>query len=345
MRLVDLCAGKDNNLNLLRALAALSVLLSHSFALSSGSPATEPLRSLIGMTPGSIAVDVFFVISGFLVTASICRSQSLIDFVAARFLRIFPGLFVMLVLSVFGLGLAMTTLSPKAYLSSSATYSYFAWCLTLFRGVKYELPGVFEANPYRLAVNGSLWTLPYEVRMYAILGGSWLLCRLLSGAYQAKLFPIICIGAACTSGAYLLTRQTQSGDGAQFIWLFFMFFTGASFFVLRKWIHLSGAALIGASAALLATSQLSVAHFGQSTYSALPILHSVLPMFPRVASAITILLAIIPTGYTSMDFPSSRRLWRPSHEYLRSRSSYSPARLPSAWRRLAGFMWKVERYA
>jgi len=55
--------------------------------------------------PPARSLDVFFITSGFLVTASLLARQSTVEFVWARVLRVFPALFVMLVLTVFGLGL------------------------------------------------------------------------------------------------------------------------------------------------------------------------------------------------------------------------------------------------
>lgn len=54
--------GKDNNFNLIRFIAASLVLFSHSFALTSGSGDAEPLKATIGMTLGSIAVDIFLLL-------------------------------------------------------------------------------------------------------------------------------------------------------------------------------------------------------------------------------------------------------------------------------------------
>ena len=67
LKLSTVSAGKDNNFNLIRLAAALAVLVTHSFALVRGVEA-EPLRQTLGVTWGTIAVDVFFLISGFLVT-------------------------------------------------------------------------------------------------------------------------------------------------------------------------------------------------------------------------------------------------------------------------------------
>ena len=70
MKLANYAHGRDNNFNLVRILAALAVLITHSFALASGTGDAEPFRERLGMTMGAIAVDVFFITSGFLVTAN-----------------------------------------------------------------------------------------------------------------------------------------------------------------------------------------------------------------------------------------------------------------------------------
>lgn len=171
MKLSNFTEGKDNNFNLIRIVAALAVLVTHSFALAIGTGDAEPFRNTLGMTMGAIAVDVFFITSGFLVTGSLFTRQSAIEFIWARSLRIFPALLVMLVLTVFVLGVYFTSLPVDSYLRNSMTHRYFLSCATLVAGITYNLPGVFEGNPYKSAVNGSLWTMPYEIKMYLILLG------------------------------------------------------------------------------------------------------------------------------------------------------------------------------
>ena len=53
------------NFNLMRFIAATSVLVSHGFALATGDAANEPFRSLLGLSLGDIAVGVFFVFFSF----------------------------------------------------------------------------------------------------------------------------------------------------------------------------------------------------------------------------------------------------------------------------------------
>lgn len=251
--LSDLVENRDNNFNILRILAALAVLITHSFALATGDPRSEPFRDALGMTIGLIAVDVFFITSGFLVTGSLLRRRSVIEFIWARVLRIFPALVVMLVITVFGMGLLVTTLSVEQYLTSEQVYSYFIHCATLFFGVAYDLPGVFTENPYKEAVNGSLWTMPYEVRVYAILLCFWSVTRLRKSG-NSTLFKITITGFAvfCLVATFY-SRHIDSSNNPLFK-LGYMFFIGSVFYILKdkiplnKHITLPGMAVLVAAA-------------------------------------------------------------------------------------------------
>ncbi len=190
------------------------------------------------MTMGSIAVDVFFIISGFLVTASIFSSKSAIEFIWARFLRIYPALLVMVLLTVFGLGLFFTSMPLASYLVDSKTYIYLLKCSTLITGVAFNLPAVFDGNPYKNAVNGSLWTMPSELRMYAILIFVWIVLRI-TKSKRLRSFELAIVIAACIAGAAVMAIHFFLRTEWQFIRLFFMFFSGAAFYVLKERITLS----------------------------------------------------------------------------------------------------------
>ena len=230
--------GRDNNFNLIRIVAALAVLATHSFALAIGTRAAEPFRDSLGMTMGMIAVDVFFVMSGFLVTGSLLTRQNAHEFLWARFLRVFPALLVMLLLTVFGLGLFMTSWPLSAYLMDAGTYGYLLKCATLVSGVWYNLPGVFADNPFKSAVNGSLWSLPYEVRMYAIVVMVWLVFRRIQ-RIGGRVFSIAIVSAALAAGLFVLARHIDGLPADQFVTLFFMFFSGAACFLLKEHITIS----------------------------------------------------------------------------------------------------------
>lgn len=66
----QVCQGRDNNLNLIRMAAALAVLVSHAWPIALGPGVAEPLSRALGVALGTLAVQVFFAISGFLVARS-----------------------------------------------------------------------------------------------------------------------------------------------------------------------------------------------------------------------------------------------------------------------------------
>ena len=178
IRLGDHTPGRDNNTQLLRLLAATGVIAFHSRALS-GHWSDHPLFRLDGdVNLGSLGVSCFFVLSGFLVTQSWLRRPHLPAFLSARALRIYPGLVAAVTLSIFLAGLS-NKMSWTRFLTDPMTFEYFRHNALGWR-VAYLLPEAFSANPYPNAINGSLWTLPVELRMYvgvAILGACGVLAR------------------------------------------------------------------------------------------------------------------------------------------------------------------------
>lgn len=148
-------------------MAALFVLVSHSYPLSLGPSEKEPLFSIFGFTLGGVGVITFFVISGYFISLSWARSSGLVDFFCARFLRIYPGLVVVLCVTAFVIGPLYTEVSVKEYFSSETTYGYITNNLWL-KNIQFGLLDVFEDNVYP-GVNGSLWTLYYEVVLYGLV--------------------------------------------------------------------------------------------------------------------------------------------------------------------------------
>ncbi|MFG5777012.1 acyltransferase family protein [Comamonas sp. J-3] len=117
----------------------------------------------------------FFSISGFLVTQSWLSDPNAFRFAWRRILRIWPALITVVLLSTLILGPIVTNLTVFDYFAHRATWDYLR---TLIMEIHFPLPGVFTNNPGGSSVNGSLWTIPFEVRCYlfmAIIGITGLL--------------------------------------------------------------------------------------------------------------------------------------------------------------------------
>lgn len=156
----------SNSFDLLRLIAACLVLFSHQHVLLGYS---EP--AFFGWTTfGGTGVSIFFFLSGALVWSSWSRDPDLFRFFFRRALRIFPALWVAVLLTVLVFGPLLSTLSVTDYFGSNATWRYTRTALLL---VQKSLPGVLSDNPYPSVVNGSLWTLPVEFLCYgtvAVIG-------------------------------------------------------------------------------------------------------------------------------------------------------------------------------
>ncbi len=258
MRLSDYAVGRDNNFNLLRLLAALSVIFSHSVGVLAV-PHAEIFFERLGMSLGEMAVDVFFVTSGFLVTGSLMTRKNLIAFLWARALRIYPALWVMLALTVFVLAPAVTTLSVADYFRSPVPYEYAWKCGTLIGGVRYYLPGVFQDMPLKGEVNGSLWTLPIEMRMYLYLAGSWFVLAALPSV-RVRAMTVLAPIATAALLVFVLSGRLSGGPFNAANIRVFMFMAGATMYLWRDKISLNGALL----AALIAV--LALASFDKRAY-------------------------------------------------------------------------------
>ena len=150
--------GAGNNFDALRLMAALMVIHGHGWVLSGFEG-----PGLWGVPFARVGLDVFFSISGYLVTASWERAPQVRSFLLKRALRIFPGLVACVLLTAFVLGPLMTRLPLSAYLTHPTTISYLANVALLN---ELYLPGVFDAMREGGAVNGSLWSLLPEFACY-----------------------------------------------------------------------------------------------------------------------------------------------------------------------------------
>lgn len=143
---------RNNNFDIVRLTLALMVVLFHSAAVSQ-SPALAPLGTFFS---GELAVQGFFVISGFLIFASWERSWSLRDYVIKRSTRILPAYWLSTVLCL-AIAFILGKFQVLGFLLANLTFLNF---------LHPAIPGVFEKNPYTPILNGALWTIKVEVMFY-----------------------------------------------------------------------------------------------------------------------------------------------------------------------------------
>ena len=241
----DVSQGRDNNLNLIRMIAATAVLVSHAVPIAVGAGVPEPLLTSVGHSLGTLSVMVFFIISGFLILASFERSSSHASFMLARFLRLFPGLFVNLVFVAFVMGPVVTSFPVVEYVRLQEIYTFVLRNLALFPLV-FTLPGVFTDQPAAAPV-GSIWSLRHEVTCYAGLFVAGVL-----GAWRTRQRAAIVFGAYAAA-MLILTRIELHGVIETLLRLSFPFAVGMAFHVWRDRIPLSLAGVVaGAGLAWLA---------------------------------------------------------------------------------------------
>ena len=231
----------------LRAIAVMLVVNFHAF------PEAIP--------GGFIGVDVFFVISGFLITGIIVRELdqqrfSLLGFYQRRIRRIFPALIV--VLSV-ALALGWLWMLPSAYAQLSgdvvASAAFFANFALLWQS------GYFDIESARKPLL-HLWSLGIEEQFYLVwplilILGARLRLSLLSGAVIIGLasfaLNVALIGSNPVATFYLpFTRVWELLTGAALAcgWSRFSQTSTAS-----NWRAAIGLALIAAAAAVLDTGR------------------------------------------------------------------------------------------
>lgn len=144
---------RKNCFGLIRLVLALMVLVHHNNAFKIPS---------LGLT----AVQGFFVLSGFMVSASFFRKSDVKDYLEARCRRIFPGLWTVVILSAV-LGVFITQLTPIEYFKSSGFFRYLFFNGLMLDLLQKGLPGI--TSIYGDMINGPVYTLKIEFGCYLLL--------------------------------------------------------------------------------------------------------------------------------------------------------------------------------
>ncbi len=224
--LSDVLKRDGNNFDVLRLIAACAVIVGHAYAIAPQPPLQDGVLSLLHFDySGSLAVKFFFFLSGLLVSDSIIRRPAPIQFLTRRAFRIFPGLIVCLMVSVFLVGPTFTKLPINDYFAQTETWTYLTRNI-LLNDLQWKLPGVFSESKYGL--NGSLWTLPYESICYLYIA---IFCGigLFSFRFASNLIFTIIVLTAFIAPHYL-PRFAQNSEAT----LLPAFFSLGALFAINK---------------------------------------------------------------------------------------------------------------
>lgn len=261
---LDKNRGIGPGFDFLRIALAVSVVCWHAPAITTGNNDTPYGLWIFGYA----IIYAFFALSGFLIAASAARLR-LRDFLINRGLRIFPALFVEIILTAFVLGPIFTTLDLKSYFTNPLTYHYLT---NLFGWMNYWLPGVFETNPISL-LNISLWTVPFEMGCYVIMSGF-----ILFGLLKRPFIIIAGLAAFMIAGLLIKAFGTQpSGIALEASRLFvgrgsrllIAFVLGILIYIMRYRIKYSPGLMVGAISICLCVALFAKDELGYPVLSAL----------------------------------------------------------------------------
>ena len=234
--------GRGNNFDFMRLSLAVLVIYSHAYALGLGSEALEPVvRATHGQISGGvIAVDGFFVMSGFLITASAERSRGVGAYLKKRVARIYPAFVVAAAVTA----VAVLPVSGGAFLYAGWAARAGDFLLQTLRLREFSYAGAFAGNPYPGVINGSTWSVQYEFWCYIgvalLLAVGWLGRRgLLLGLFLGSWVVSILFR---WQGWMLGGKQLGLVFGPPQIWarMLPLYLAGVVFYLYREKIALRG---------------------------------------------------------------------------------------------------------
>jgi peptidoglycan/LPS O-acetylase OafA/YrhL len=239
-----------NNFDFLRFLFATLVILSHSYYLT-GKPKLEPFSQLtLGQSFfGEISVNSFFVISGYLITASWLKSTGVWNYLEKRILRIYPAF---IVVSILCLALVGPVLSISShYYFHNVNVLKFAFQTLLLD--KFSVPVVSYNFRSPVDVNGSLWTIKIEFECYLMV-----IAFGLAGLFKKPAFALsLLVGSGVLYAFGLLHGGSHFGFATMVHLRFFYFYlAGMVFYLYREKIQYKPAIVAGVLVAAVVTAVL-----------------------------------------------------------------------------------------
>jgi len=227
-----------NAFGALRLLFASLVILAHTPEMIDGNRSRELLTRIFGtISFGELAVDAFFVISGFLITDSFVKNPDVRSYLLKRVARIFPAFIMATLLCLFVVSPLGGGRVPQGFSDLAKSTVHL---LLLMPPDPTQHLGPFPGGPYPL-LNGAAWTIAYEFRCYLLV----LLLGML-GIFKRPRLLIAVTVLMFAAYALVPSQSFAKFDAvlpAHFYWwgstrqacrLFGVFLTGSLFFLYRE---------------------------------------------------------------------------------------------------------------
>jgi len=249
---------RENNFDFIRLALAVLVIFSHSYPIATATESNEPMALLTRhqATAGDLAVDLFFIISGFLITASFERSSTLASYMKKRVARIYPGFIVAMLFCAF----FVLPMSGGHLLKTSAASQFADFSLQTLRLQEFHYAGAFANNPAPGPINGSTWSIQYEFWCYigvVVLG--------IAGILRSNRLMIALFSGSIMLGVlFAIFKWTPGGKmigiifGYPPFWarLLPMYLAGMVFYRMRTHIKLTRKWIVWACALLVVAAQI-----------------------------------------------------------------------------------------
>jgi peptidoglycan/LPS O-acetylase OafA/YrhL len=293
--------------DLVRLVLAFLVLVSHTWTLGGfGNEPVSPLAPKV-LTLGGFAVGGFFALSGLLVGRSALNRRTG-SFTRARFARVIPALWVAIAFSAGVVGV-MGWIHQHHHVGGYLTFrpdgpiGYVGRAVTLPVSFSHGIADVFTTDtPYGIAtggsfINGSLWTLPYEIRCYLVIGLVAIAARRFGGRRTMTIAWLVSLALAVGYAKRVDLTTFVAGPYAdrQMAAFLFVFLSGTMVAVWAHRIRLFGwvpvAALVLAVIAGRGSSAFLSEHLSQATMAL------VLPPIAAVIAPLARLLRGVDVSY------------------------------------------------
>jgi len=222
---------RENNFDIVRLVLASIVVFFHASVLS----ASPSLAMIPHFLSAGVAVEGFFVISGFLIFASYERSKTLGQYFSNRGWRILPGYWFSTLLCL-AIAFSLGSFHVGKFLLANLTFANF---------LQPTIPGVFSHNPENADLNGSLWTIKIEIMFYLCVPAFVWLCRKLN---RDAVLVFLFVGSL----AYQVALAKHGKLAIQLPGQLCFFVVGAFVYYHLEWFKRNGWWIMAAAAVMFA---------------------------------------------------------------------------------------------